>query len=251
MVTGNPVNPFQPPAPGADVVNPSLSGGSLEKAIAGDYDFEIGDVMNEAWSLTNGFKATFWGGAIFAYVIIFGVFFVVSSLSAAIMGSDAGFIVGIAVNIASMAVTAPLLMGVVMLGVKRAAGSAVSAGRVVGYLDKTLPAAGASVLTTLLTYVGAIFLILPGIYLGLAYGLTMPLIADRNLPVWEAMETSRKALTHKWFRIFGLYLVVGLATIASAIPLGIGLIWTVPWSIAVVGVLYRRIFGTAAAAPGV
>ena len=59
------------------------------------------------------------------------------------------------------------------------------------------------------------------------------------------METSRKSLTHKWFRIFGLYLVVGLIVAVSALPLGIPLIWTFPWALMVMGVLYRRIFGAA------
>jgi len=58
-------NPYE--APKADVnaqevaVGPS---GSLEDALAGRYNFEIGDVMREAWSLTRGMKASFWGAAV-------------------------------------------------------------------------------------------------------------------------------------------------------------------------------------------
>lgn len=250
MVTGSPVNPFQPPAPGADVATPIASAGSLEKAINGEYDFEIGDVMSEAWSLTNGFKGTFWGGAFVAYFLMLAVFFTVAFVLGLIAGSDAGLVVGIVVNMATTAAIAPLIVGVMMLGVRRACGQPVSFGVVFGYFDKLAPLAGAYLLTTLLTYVGVLFLILPGIYLALAYGMTLPLIADQNLPIWQAMETSRKALTHKWFRLFGTYFVVGIVVFLSILPLGIGLIWSAPWSVLVLGVLYRRIFGAAPSAPG-
>lgn len=251
MVTGNPVNPFQPPAAGADIARPAASAGSLEKAINGEYDFEIGDVMSEAWTLTNGFKGTFWGGAVVAYFLMFAALFSGAFVLGMIVGPEPNFVLGILVNVLIMAAIAPLILGMLMLGIRRACGQPVSFGVVFGYFDKLAPAAGAYVLVTLMTYAGLLFLILPGIYLALAYGMTLPLIADQGLPIWQAMETSRKALTHKWFRLFGLYLVVGLVLGLSAIPLGIGLIWTGPWAMLVLGVLYRRIFGAAPAAPGV
>jgi uncharacterized membrane protein len=78
--------------------------------------------------------------------------------------------------------------------------------------------------------------------------MTYPLIVDRRLTSWKAMETSRRAVTKRWFQFFGLLIVVGLLIAVSAIPLGIGLIWTAPWSVNVIGVVYRRTFGVAQAA---
>jgi uncharacterized membrane protein len=60
---------------------------------------------------------------------------------------------------------------------------------------------------------------------------------------WQAIETSRKAVTKRWFQYFLLLLVVGLVVFVSARPLGIGLVWTAPWAINVIGVVYRRTFG--------
>ena len=45
---------------------------------------------------------------------------------------------------------------------------------------------------------------------------------------WEAMETSRKAITLYWWRYFGLMLVAMLLIIIGSIPLLIGLIWVLP-----------------------
>jgi len=103
----------------------------------------------------------------------------------------------------------------------------------------------AGFLTTILTYLGIFLLIIPGMYLAIAYCMTMFLIADRNLGAWQAMETSRQAVTKRWFKFFGLLLLVGLLVGASALPLGIPLIWTIPWAINVLGVVYRRTFGVA------
>lgn len=246
MVPGTPVNPFQSPSAGAEVLHPSPSGEALEKAVAGEYDFDIGDVMSEAWTLTQGFKGTFWGAAIVGYVILFAALFV-AGIIAGILGSDVGMFVLALINVMSLAVIAPLMMALMLLGVRRGSSLPVSFNVIMECMGKIPAAVGAWLLTTLLTYIGFILLILPGLYLAIAYGMTMPLIGDRNLPVWQAMETSRKAITHKWFRIFGLYLVVGVLVLASALPLGIGLIWTLPWSMVVLGVLYRRIYGPASA----
>lgn len=38
-------------------------------------------------------------------------------------------------------------------------------------------------------------LVLPGIYLAVSYQLSLPLVADKGLGPWEAMETSRKIVS--------------------------------------------------------
>jgi uncharacterized membrane protein len=76
-----------------------------------------------------------------------------------------------------------------------------------------------------------------------AYILAIPLVVERKLSPWQALETSRKAITQHWFKVFGLFLVLGVIVLVSAIPLGIGLVWTLPMAIIAIGVLYRTIFG--------
>jgi uncharacterized membrane protein len=57
------------------------------------------------------------------------------------------------------------------------------------------------------------------------------------------MEASRKAVGQRWFKIFGLFLLLGLIVMISAIPLGIGLVWSMPLLMIAIGILYRTIFG--------
>jgi len=60
---------------------------------------------------------------------------------------------------------------------------------------------------------------------------------------WQALETSRKTVTHKWFAVFGLLIVLSLINMIAMIPLGIGLIWTLPLTMLVMGAIYKIMFG--------
>lgn len=231
-------NPYE--APKADLNAQAVQSGpsgSLEDALAGRYDFDIGQVMSEAWSLTRGMKASFWGAAF----IVYAIFFVLALVAASVAGKSGlmQFIPSIVLG----TVGPVLFIGLIMMGVRRAAGLPISFATAFSCLDRAVTVFLASLLTTLLTYIGFFLIIIPGIYLAIAYCMTMPLIADRRLTPWQAIETSRKAVTKRWFQYFLLVLVVGLVVFASALPLGIGVIWTAPWAINVVGVVYRRTFG--------
>jgi hypothetical protein len=57
------------------------------------------------------------------------------------------------------------------------------------------------------------------------------------------MDASRKAITHRWFAVFGLFVLLGLINLVAMIPLGIGLIWFLPLTVIAGGILYRNIFG--------
>jgi uncharacterized membrane protein len=231
-------NPYQ--APKADLnaqeVNPGASG-SLDDALAGRYNFEIGDVMREAWGMTSGMKSSFWGGAILLYLA-----YMAAALIGALVFKNSAAL-RMVFNILLGALAPVLFIGLVAMGIRRAAGLRVAFDTAFGSFDKAGTAFIAGLLNTLLTYIGLILLIIPGIYLATAYCMSLPLIVDRKFTPWQALETSRKVVTKRWFQYFGLMLVVGLLVFLSAIPLGIGLIWTAPWAINVIGVVYRRTFG--------
>lgn len=233
-------NPYE--APKSDVnapVGPSGPSGSLEDAVAGRWSFEIGQVMSEGWALTRGMKGSFWGAALIVYAILI----VMGIISGSVAGKSAA--ASMITNVLMGAVGPVLFIGILLMGIRRAAGLPISFSTAFSCFDLAIPAFVAGLLTTLLTYIGILLLIIPGIYLAIGYCMTMPLIADRRLRPWEAMETSRRAIGKHWFQVFGLLLVVGLLVGFSAIPLGLGLIWTAPWAINVIGVVYRRAFGVA------
>ena len=74
----------------------------------------------------------------------------------------------------------------------------------------------AGFVTVLLSYLGlCCCLILPGIYLFIAWTFSVPLVADKGLEFWSAMELSRKVVTRVWFEIFGLVVLAFLPFILT------------------------------------
>ncbi len=224
-------------------VNTSTTAGDPE-----GYDFAIMDIIREAWEKTSGVKGTLWGGLIIMFLIILALSTVMVILVSFSGGGSAAAALSMAMQMTVTVAMYPLMTGVIMIGIRRAVDLEVDYKMVFGYFGYLLPIIISAVLTSIMTSLGFLLLIIPGIYLSLAYVMVWPLIVEREMTPWQAMETSRKAIHRKWFKVFGLYFVTGLIVSISAIPFGIGLIWTMPMSVMVTGVLYRDIFGVSAKA---
>ncbi len=226
--------------------NDATSVRAFESTEPDDYDFEIGAVLSESWERTNGLKGSFWaaGAIVFLLMIVLGA--VVGGGSAVLVGNDdvtAGALSSILLQLVIMAVMYPFAAGIIMLGIERSVDLPISYKSVFGYFAYTLPLLGVAVLMSILVTIGFLLLIIPGIYLSLAYIFAVPLVVEKNLGIWDAMETSRKAVTSHWFKLFFLFLIMSIILIISALPFGIGLIWTYPMAVAMMGVMYRDIFG--------
>jgi hypothetical protein len=247
-VTDDARNPYAPPNAPLEKPVEIDAGGSIEDAIAGRYDFTIGEVMGEAWDLLHGFKGAFWGAALVVFILPIIASIVMNAVAARLYGAPLPFLLNQLVSGLLGALLTPLTVGLWVIAVRRAAGLPNSFAMAFVGLGRIPVLVGAGLLTVFLTYLGFALLVIPGIYLSLAYGMALPLLAFRNMPVWTALEASRRTITHKWFQIFGLYLIVGLIVVLSALPLGIPLIWTTPWALLVGGVLYRKMFGVPAPA---
>lgn len=238
-------NPYKPPkAEIADVFSSSDAGGTLEQGIAGNYDFGILEIIKESWQRTYGMKTAYWLGLMIFMMIVLGVALVMGGVG--VFGEQLGVFGQLLPNILFTAITYPFLAGIIMMGVHRAVDLPVSAGQVFNSLGLVVPVVIASVLMSLLTSLGFLLLVVPGIYLSVAYFLVMPLIVEKQLGAWEALEASRRAITKRWFKVFGLIVVMGVIVAISAFSI-IGLLWTLPMSTVMLGVLYRVIFGVESA----
>lgn len=229
------LHPQSPTPPGA-------RDGTLEDAVAGRYDFSIEAVVSEAWQRVRGSKQVLLTAAIAIFV---GVSVVSWLLRALLIGDsieDAGLVRRALFQAALCGLAYPFVVGLLMLGIRRAAGTPIEAIGAIGYLDRARPVAIAAVLMAVLTVLGFALFYLPGLYLTVAWLFSLPLIVDKGLGPWEAMEASRRAVTHHWFKVFGTMLVLGLIGIVGAITL-VGAVWTIPLWIIGYGVLYRTIFG--------
>jgi hypothetical protein len=122
-------------------------------------------------------------------------------------------------------------------------GGAVSALDVlIGFRERLVQLVLLSVVSSVLIGIGIVFCILPGIYLAVSYMFASILVIDQKMNFWEAMETSRKAVTSRWFLMFLFILAGGVVLIAGALFCGVGLLVTLPvWGVAMM-YAYETIF---------
>jgi hypothetical protein len=206
----------------------------LQRSLAGDYRFDVVSLLKDAWARTEGFKLTAW----IAVGISIGASLVVSFLQY-LLGNG---MIATLVGLAALLVTVPIGAGALMLGVRHCAGEAVQPADVLNYFDRAVKLVGLYLLMGILIAIGMLLLILPGIYLAVAYSLAIPLILRHDLGIWEALELSRRTITKQWLNFFLLFLVLMVITFVSIIPFGIGLIWTLPLGLCTLGLLYHATF---------
>jgi hypothetical protein len=96
-----------------------------------------------------------------------------------------------------------------------------------------------TLLVVLMTAFGFICLILPGIYLAVAYYFAYMLVIDRKMEFWAAMEVSRRVITAQWWRMFGLLILGGIIAVLGVIGLGVGIFITLPIFIGAVAYAYE------------
>ena len=222
--------------------------GSLHKAVKGECFFTIGEILSEAWGKVDGAKLKI-VGAMFIYLVIASLttgvinLFLDSQPYYDVGETLTGVSIDMLVGWLAAPITIPLSLGLLLLGYSRANDEELRIDSMFNYYVLVWPLVFASILITIITYIGLALLILPGIYLSVAYSFTLPLMVDKGLGIWGAMEVSRQAVTKHWFSVFGVNITLVLLTVLSAIPLGIGLIWTIPLIMIAQGVMYRKIFG--------
>ncbi len=239
--------------------------GSLEKGLNGDFDISIIEILSEGWRLTDGSKLVIFGSLFLVWIIsglIQNILFmpfpilmgVVGLLTEQLMGEANSEYVAILLGgvmflgffvlmFLSMMAQAPLWAGLEMIGVRRSVDLPISFRYVFEYFKQFLPLALTVLIVMSFVMIGFVLLIIPGMYVAVASFMAMQLVADKKMGAWSAFKASVRAITHKWFQVFLLFVILFGLVFVSMIPCGIGLIWTWPLFINTKGVLYRNIFG--------
>jgi hypothetical protein len=209
---------------GLPLASPTLPSGLTDPdalaadALARNYQISIGLSFGRAWDLL---KSDFWP--------IIGV----SALVLIIM-SVAG----------AVYLHGPLLGGLFAYYLKRIRGqSAELADAFSGFTGKFLPLFLGGLVSSLLSSIGLLFCLVPGIYLAVAWLFLYPIVMDRNIGFWEAMEVSRKVLTKHWWGMFLLLLVSLVFNMGGALLCGIGTFVTIPLGMLAVAYVYEDLFG--------
>ena len=237
-------------APASDLYEPGETGqyGSIEKALAGDYELSIGNVLSEAWAATNG-KKMLLNGALSVYFLILLVYAGITAAITYTFGSPEGApgttasLLTLPLDLAFYAVSGVITTGLYVLGAKISMGVDGGISELFRFSNRAVKSLLTYILMMIMIALGFLLLILPGIYLLVAYFPAIPLALEKDMSPWQALETSRKAVSKKWFSMFGLLIVMVLLMFLSLLTLGIALIWVAPMMCIAYGIVYRNIFG--------
>lgn len=146
-------------------------------------------------------------------------------------------------NIASIVLAGPLNAGLFIVAFKLLKQRPTTFGDFFLGFNNFLQFFVANLLMSILVFAASLLLLLPGIYLGVAYSFTTALIVDRKFDFWEAMETSRKVITKRWFSFFGFVVVLVLINIVGVLLLGVGVLITFPLTACAIAAAYQDILG--------
>lgn len=204
------------------------SGGSRRRSIQmllnEGYAFNMGDYISRGWRI---FKSNL--ALMVVYTVILAVISgVVGTIDTNLGGGGENVRPAGISLLFNLLVAPPLWAGLYLGAFKSLNNQSLEIGDFFKGFQFFAPLVLANLIIGIFVFIGSIFCLLPGIYLGIAYFLTMPLILDRRMGFWEAMETSRKVVTKNWFSwfIFGLLLFV--INIGGVVACIVGIFFTMP-----------------------
>jgi hypothetical protein len=238
--------PAAPPAPGTP------SAGWLEH----DYDLDIGGCISRSWELV---KNNFWPvvGINTLVVLILGainqVFGLITrpainNMVAKHQVSPGGIFIIFLTIMISCPIYTVLMAGLFKYFLKLIRGESAGVGDAFsGFGPVTGQLILLSLVMNILMIIGCVLCVIPGIYLAVAWLFAMPLVIDRQMNFWDAMESSRKMVNKHWFLVFAFLLVYTLLSLAGLIACCVGVFVTLPIGLGALMYAYETIFSRAAA----
>ena len=240
-------------APEADLSHADSSprsGGNVDDAVAGNIQIKMLETLGEAWRGLKGFKLKCHIALTLYFLVLMGVVILLVVLIGALVttGADEAVITVLSFlgQLVITVVSLPMGVAILIMAMRHEHEKSVSAGEIFRHFGSTSSLLFAYILQMILIMIGLVLLVLPGLYLMIAYMYAMPLIVEKKMSVWQALETSRKAITRVWFRFFGLLMLLSLINMLGILTLGIAWIWTIPWSVLAMSMVYVKMFGAEA-----
>jgi len=216
---------------------------SAEEILARDYTLNIRNCLRRGWALV---RNDFWplvGMSAFVLVVLS-------------MASSSGVVVSDGKSSGTTSILGILLSGPLMGGlylyflkkIRREAAGVETA--FTGFRQPFPHLVIAGFLASLLTVLGVLCLILPGVYLFVAWIFTFPLIIDRRLDFWPAMRLSRRIISKHWWKFLGFLIVLALINLVGIAACCVGLFITFPVTFAALTYAYEDITGAVKIPPG-
>jgi serine/threonine protein kinase len=213
-----------------------------EGIVARDYTLDMGSCLRRGWALV---RSDFWPlvGMTALIVVLLGV--AGSAGNAVVDNSSNDRHSSPSAGILYFLLKGPLVGGLQLYFLHKIRGQRATVEIAFsGFSSHFLHLFLAGFVTTTLTTLGYFCLILPGIYLTIAWTFTVALVIDRQLHFWSAMELSRKVVTKHWWKFFGFAIVLTLLKLAGLLAFIVGLFIALPIAIAALMFAYEDVFSS-------
>ena len=212
-------------APGAP---PPLTPEQIANAyLARNAQVDIGAAVSRGWALVRDNPGPTIGGFLLVFLITMAISFV------PLLGFIGMLVIG-----------GPISAGLDYVYIRRLRGEAAGAGDVFdGFSIAFLHLFLVYIVAAVLTSIGFVLCIIPGIYLTVGYVFALPLAIDKRMEFWTAMEVSRRVVHHHWWSVFGYLIVAVLIVFAGLVACLVGMVVAIPVAIAGLMYLYQDLFG--------
>jgi len=223
--------------------SPTADAEALAREIlARNYNLDIRSCLRRGWTLV---RNNFWP-LVGITALLLALFSFVSLIGGSIRRGPAGADSLEITSALALLVWGPLMGGLCSYFLKKIRGEKTTVETAFGgFSNRFLHLFLAGFVTILLTWVGFLCLIVPGIYLLVAWMFTLPLVMDKRLDFWPAMELSRKVVTKHWFKFLGFGILLLLLTFAGVLACVVGVFVMMPIVLAALMYAYEDIFGAA------
>jgi len=230
-------------------------GGSVERALSGDYTLKIVDVINEAFKITAKNFLSF-SPAIFIMLIIQAIIFYIAiklqvpDLSVytdvlnnpSLLTPDLIWSFFIA-NFTYEVISAPIFAGVCLMAMSHSAGLKTNTGFMAKGLQFTISVILVTIINLAVQAFSSYLFSLLSLYFSIAFSHSILLICEKRMSVIKAMVVSFKATNKKILPLLAIYIICSALFVFAFLFYGVGLLFVLPFFLHVKGILYRNMFG--------
>lgn len=193
----------------------------FETLINSDYQITISNWFSSGWKI---FKKD--AGVSIAFAVLAGICYLLLSR----------------IPFAGLLVWHPIIAGFIIVSLMSFRNQTVEFKNYFGGFRHLIPLLVFTILSTIFIFIGVLLLIVPGVYLSVAYLFAPCLIVDKNIDFWPAMEIGRKKVNKHWFGLFGFSILIILLNIIGCLSFLVGLFITIPLSTCIITAAYKDIF---------
>ncbi len=230
-------------------------GGSIDRALSGDYELKATAVFQEAWKHTVSHFLSFSPAIVALMFVQLAIFYIALKLQ---LGDPAVILDAVIdpeaftpqivesifiANFSYEVISAPIYAGICLMAMSHAAGLQTKVRHIGKGLQFTIPVILVTLFSLMLQGIAGMILPFLSIYFSLAFSHSILLICDKKVPPMQSLLLSLRAVNKKIFTVASIYLLVMLMFIVAAMMYGIGLIFVLPFFFHVKGILYREMFG--------